>query len=581
MESASCRAFLSQGLVVCALLVVARGLYWLLNMLVILPFFDPLSALPGPDGSFRQSHFFNILDPIRSPKYHKAWAAKHGNVFRFHGLGGFDHRLMLLDMRAVSHVLNSPTQFEKPWQTRNFISRLVGHGIFTSAGAHHRRQRKIIAPAFSTQAIKAYIPIFQQKAEELLDRWATLIPEPSVSSSEEIPHLPDSEGARACDKETRPLPNNVVDIGGWLTRATFDIIGLSAFGYVFDSLRDPTEEVYLAYRNMFDLADRGSGLMTLVRIYFPWLEYFLWDNETMVTKNSRRIIIKVGRKLVEDKKAAISADKGGSDDSIHKDLLGRLIKSNLSSDPSKGLSDQELLDQLSTFLLVGADTVSLTISWCLHLLSLYPELQTRLRDEILQLPANPAPGTESSSSNLDTAWADAIDALPYLDGVLRETLRLGSPVHGFLRTPVQDEDIPVSSPIKLRDGREVTSIRVRKGTYIHIPIEGLNMSEDIWGADALEFNPDRWANLPENARAPKHPGFANLMSFSFGPQSCLGWKFTLLEAKIFLAVLLPHFVFAPAAKIAKFNAILSRPYVYREYTKGERLPMAISRYHPA
>lgn len=164
-----------------------------------------------------------------------------------------------------------------------------------------------------------------------------------------------------------------------------------------------------------------------------------------------------------------------------------LVKSNLSSDPSKGLSDQELLDQLSTFLLVGADTVSLTISWCLHLLSLYPELQTRLRDEILQLPANPAPGTESSSSNLDTAWADAIDALPYLDGVLRETLRLGSPVHGFLRTPVQDEDIPVSSPIKLRDGREVTSIRVRKGTYIHIPIEGLNMSEDIWGADALEF----------------------------------------------------------------------------------------------
>lgn len=60
-----------------------------------------------------------------------------------------------------------------------------------------------------------------------------------------------------------------------MTRATFDIIGLSAFGYVFDSLRDPTEEVYLAYRNMFDLADRGSGLMTLVRIYFPWLEYFL------------------------------------------------------------------------------------------------------------------------------------------------------------------------------------------------------------------------------------------------------------------------------------------------------------------
>lgn len=103
-------------------------------------------------------------------------------------------------------------------------------------------------------------------------------------------------------------------------------------------------------------------------------------------------------------------------------------------------------------------------------------MQIRLRDEILQVP-----------TSQDTPWADAIDALPYLDAVLRETLRIGSPVHGFLRTPIQDEDIPVSTPVKLRDGREVNSIRIRKGTYIHIPIEGLNMNVDIWGPDALQF----------------------------------------------------------------------------------------------
>lgn len=80
-----------------------------------------------------------------------------------------------------------------------------------------------------------------------------------------------------------------------------------------------------------------------------------------------------------------------------------------------------------------------------------------------------------------------MDALPFLDAVIRETLRVCSPVHAFLRTPTEDADIPVSSPIVLRDGTVVTSIHVRKGTYIHIPIEGLNTSEDIWGEDATTF----------------------------------------------------------------------------------------------
>lgn len=118
---------------------------------------------------------------------------------------------------------------------------------------------------------------------------------------------------------------------------------------------------------------------------------------------------------------------------------------------------------------------------------------------------------------------------------------------------------------------------------MHFNSSEMTFSNPAGAATNVNFpiSPDRWADLPENARAPKHPGFANMMSFSFGPQSCLGWKFTLLEAKVFLAVLLPHFVFTSAARIVKSNAILTRPYVFGEREKGERLPIGISRYHPA
>jgi hypothetical protein len=51
----------------------------------------------------------------------------------------------------------------------------------------------------------------------------------------------------------------------------------------------------------------------------------------------------------------------------------------------------------------------------------------------------------------------------------------------------------------------------------------------------------------------------------------------MLQTKIFLATLIPHFVFEPAADIQKFNAILTRPYVYDQFEFGTRLPVKIGR----
>lgn len=58
------------------------------------------------------------------------------------------------------------------------------------------------------------------------------------------------------------------------------------------------------------------------------------------------------------------------------------------------------------------DTTSGAVSRLLHLLSLHPDVQTRLREEILEANV----GEEVSY--------DRIMELPYLDAVCRETLRL-------------------------------------------------------------------------------------------------------------------------------------------------------------
>lgn len=47
---------------------------------------------------------------------------------------------MTLDPRAVFHILNRTTIYEKPWQSRRLITRLIGEGLLGSEGHIHRRQ---------------------------------------------------------------------------------------------------------------------------------------------------------------------------------------------------------------------------------------------------------------------------------------------------------------------------------------------------------------------------------------------------------------------------------------------------------
>jgi cytochrome P450 len=68
------------------------------------------------------------------------------------------------------------------------------------------------------------------------------------------------------------------------------------------------------------------------------------------------------------------------------------------------------------------------------------------------------------------------------------------------------------------------------------------------------------------------------MSFSFGPHSCPGYRFSILEAKIFIATLIPYFVFEPAECIKKFNAVVTRPYIDDKLNLGSRLPVRVKRY---
>ena len=75
--------------------------------------------------------------------------------------------------------------------------------------------------------------------------------------------------------------------------------------------------------------------------------------------------------------------------------------------------------------------------------------------------------------------------------------------------------LPLSAPIRGRDGKMLDSIFVPKGTAIGLGTLATNRSKTIWGEDALEWRPDRWLEpLPESVTNAKMPGvYSNLCVF--------------------------------------------------------------------
>ena len=100
----------------------------------------------------------------------------------------------------------------------------------------------------------------------------------------------------------------------------------------------------------------------------------------------------------------------------------------------------------SSFLVAGHETTSTAVTWCLFALTQAPLVQDKLRQELFTL-------------NTETPTMDELMALPYLDAVVRETLRVHAPVPFTIRRAMNDEVIPVGEPYTDRHGEVRDDIR--------------------------------------------------------------------------------------------------------------------------
>ncbi|CAB4433322.1 unnamed protein product [Rhizophagus irregularis] len=187
---------------------VLGGIGWITYKIYIWPvYITPLRKIPGPSSS--ESLFFgNIKTLLIQEDAQLNWVQKYGNILKYHGLFN-QPALLISDTKIIQDItLNRVYDFIKPPHMMADAIAMAGRGLVFTEGEDHKRQRKMMNPAFIHNNVKEMVPTFIQVAFTL------------KSLIENKVNLGESE----------------INLTPHISKATLDVIGLVGFNYEFNSL---------------------------------------------------------------------------------------------------------------------------------------------------------------------------------------------------------------------------------------------------------------------------------------------------------------------------------------------------------
>lgn len=331
----------------------------------------PTRFPPGPP---KWTAYRNVRTFLRNRAefMHGLWQ-EYGDYVRFQ-LGFFDVYL-INDPEMIRHVLMNHKDFPKTPAIR-FLHHILGNGLLLSGGEVHRRQRRLMQPAFQPKRIATYAEVMCQAADETAARWRT---------AEDL------------------------DIHAEMLRLTLNVATRTLFHEDVDRLVDQIAE---AVNTLMPFADRIAQPTGALQMFIPSRSNYRF-------RKARRELDAVIYAMIEDHRKRTD-DQG--------DLLSTLIASQDDETGGTRMTDDEIRDETMTLFLAGHETTAVSLTWTWHLLAQHPEVEERLQEELATVLQGRAPTHED------------VGALVYTRQIVAESLRLYPPAYLLDRIPETDWD---------------------------------------------------------------------------------------------------------------------------------------------
>ncbi|XP_048825781.1 cytochrome P450 4V2-like [Brienomyrus brachyistius] len=385
--------------------------------------------------------------------------------------------IALYHAETVELVLNNPRHMDKSYSYR-FLHPWLGTGLLTSTGEKWRRRRKMLTPTFHFSILAEFLEVMNEQAEILIKK---------------------------LEKHGGQGP---FDCFRFITLCALDIICETAMGKKIDAQHNSDSEYVQSVYRMSDIITRRQRA--------PWLwPDFIYNLLGEGKEHTKRLkilhsftegVIRERTEHTDNTESDSESDRGTKKRRAFLDMLLRAT-----DEDGNYLSQNDIKEEVDTFMFEGHDTTAASMNWALHLLGSHQEIQRKVLQEL----------TEVFGASQRTVNIDDLRKLRYLECVIKESLRLFPSVPLFARNICEE--------------CQINGFKVPKGVNAIIIPYALHRDPRYF-PDPEEFRPERF--LPEHS-AGRHP-YA-FIPFSAGLRNCIGQRFAMMEEKVILTWILRHF----------------------------------------
>ncbi|XP_017473108.1 PREDICTED: cytochrome P450 4d2-like isoform X2 [Rhagoletis zephyria] len=418
---------------------------------------------------------------------------KYGPLYRvwlLNQLGVFS-----CDPADVEVILSSPHYITKN-NLYDLLQVWLGTGLLMSTGRKWHSRRKIITPTFHFKILEQFVEIFDQQSAVLVKKLEAL-----------------------ADGKT------VVNIVPLICLMALDVIAETAMGTKVNAQMNPKFPYVMAVNTVANiLANRFINVWQRI----DWIFRLIAREDAKKFFSSIELMHEFTERIIVERRAALEQSLGGdaipaTDAEVgmkrRMALLDVLLQSTMDGQP---LSNEDIREEVDTFMFEGHDTTTSALSFCLHLISRHSAVQAKLFEEIREVLGD----DEERAVTLRD-----LGELKYLECVIKESLRLYPPVPLIGRN--FDEDVNLNGKI------------VPAGTNYTIGIFVM-LRDPKYFPEPDKFRPERFLNESIEGGEKMNP--YSYIPFSAGPRNCIGQKFAILEMKSAISKILRHFELLPLGK---------------------------------
>eukprot|EP00794_Sanderia_malayensis_P005736 gene5736-6437_t len=345
----------------------------------------------------------------------------------------------------------------------------------------------MLNPAFSYSSVLDYISTFDKHGNNLIEVWRKEIEKSLLHVAE-------------------------IDVGNDINHFSLDVIGETAFGYNFATLKSGESNVSKAVEMMIKV--RGSFISRILRRVVPFYEKLPLKSNSESAK-AMKIMNSVVNEVIQNRREKLRQQQNENVD-IGKDLLAKMMLLQ-DSETKREMTDQLLQSEVHTFMIAGHETTSVALTWTFFFLATHRAVQEKARHECKDVIGDDDSHTEIGAQQLEK--------LVYVTAVIKESLRMVSPANVAIREAIKDD--------------QFGDYAIHKGDCVLILVNVMHHLEENWPKHD-QFIPERFLKNDESATGISN---YNFLPFSMGPKNCIGQKFAMTEMQVVVAKLLYTFQF--------------------------------------